>query len=70
MIGELFLVGKEQCLALADSHSAQSLGAERTREPKPVPGQGFSNTGLVQICAAVTGELCYWFVCAWSASSL
>lgn len=55
-------MGKERCLALADSHSAQSLGAEWTREPKSVPGQGSSNTGLVQICVAVRGELCYRFV--------
>lgn len=63
---ELLLVGAEQCPALADSRLVQSLGAEWTREPKLVPGQGSSNTGLVQICAAVRGEPCYPFVCVWA----
>lgn len=63
---ELLLVGDEQRPALADSHLVQSLGAEWTREPNRVPGWGSSNTGLVQICVAVRGELCYPFVCAWA----
>lgn len=57
------LVGNEHCPALADGHLEQSLRAGWTREPKTVPGQGSSNTGLVQIHAAVRGELLLVWLC-------
>lgn len=63
-------MGNKHCLELADNHWAQSLGAEWAWEPKTVPRWGSPNTELVQNCVAVSGELCYQFVCVWSPSGL
>lgn len=63
-------MGNEHCPELADNHWAQSLGTEWAWEPKTGPRWGSPNTQFVQTCVAARGELCYPFVCVWSASGL